>query len=62
MFFLKIMRGRENQLVKEMIERQTKENINELEKLGIQFVSFKEYLNNKDKYPYAIGILPKQNK
>lgn len=44
--------------IKQELQKQTEENIKELKEMGIDYVSLEEYRQNKDKYNYAIGVLP----
>ena len=47
-----------NEVIKQELQKQREENIKELSKIGIHYVSLEEYHSDKEKYLYAIGILP----
>lgn len=49
--------------IKEHLQEQTIKNVEELKKMGIHYVSNKEYNEKPTKYDYALGTIPsKQNK
>lgn len=53
---------RKKEQLRKELQKQTDQNIKELEQIGIKLTSLKEHLENPKKQPFVIGSIPTSKK